>query len=139
MPNDNAVEVPAAPPPAEQEKMRGSARKRRPRFQVNRACLTVKQVTLTPESIACRCCGEEMVVIGEETSSVTERVPPLRGDDHATPDVRLQGLPSGRCHGTPYATLKGATNGTLTDTSAPTRIARSLSSTIAPCARQRFA
>lgn len=73
--NDNDVEERAAPPPVELEKRKGSGRKRRPRLQVDPACLTVKHVTLTPQSIACRCCGEEMVVIGEETSSVTERVP----------------------------------------------------------------
>ncbi len=77
VPNDNAVPQAAEPTPEEQEKKarKGSGRKRRPRLQVDPSCATVKHVTLTPESIVCRCCGEEMVVIGEETSTVTERVP----------------------------------------------------------------
>ena len=74
--NDNAAAEPAEPPLAEQEKKKkGSRRKRRPRLQVDPACVTMKHVTLKPESIGCRCCGEDMVVIGEETSSVTERIP----------------------------------------------------------------
>ena len=74
--NDNAAAEPAEPPPEETEKeKKGSRRKRRKRLQVDPACVTQKHVTLQPESIGCRCCGEEMVVIGEETSSVTERIP----------------------------------------------------------------
>jgi transposase len=74
--NDNAAEAPAAPPPEETEKKKkGSGRKRRKRLQVDPACVTQKHVTIEPESIACRCCGKDMVVIGEVTSSVTERIP----------------------------------------------------------------
>ena len=74
--NDNAAAEPAEPPPTEQEKKKkGSGRKRRPRLQVDPACVTTKHVTLKPESIGCRCCGEDMVIIGEEISSVTERIP----------------------------------------------------------------
>mgnify|MGYP003334079189 FL=1 len=74
--NDNAVAEPAAPPPPEKKRKKGSGSKRRPRLQVDPACVTKKHVTLEPTRTACRCCGEDMVVIGEETSSVTERIPP---------------------------------------------------------------
>ncbi len=69
--NDNAAAEPAEPPPEETEKKKkGSRRKRRKRLQVDPACVTTKHVTLQPESIGCRCCGEDMVVIGEETMPV---------------------------------------------------------------------
>ena len=71
--NDNAAAEPAEPPPEETEKKKKGSRRKR--LQVDPACVTTKHVTLQPESIGCRCCGEDMVVIGEETSSVTERIP----------------------------------------------------------------
>lgn len=72
--NDNVV------PPQPEPKLRvceheRTRRKRRPRLEVDPACCTTRHVTLTPESTTCRCCGEAMVVIGEETSTVTERIP----------------------------------------------------------------
>ncbi len=74
--NDNAAAEPAESLPEETEKKKkGSRGKRRKRLQVDPACVTTKHVTLQPESIGCRCCDEDMVVIGEETSSVTERIP----------------------------------------------------------------
>jgi transposase len=71
--NDNA-EVPA-PEPVQKKKRKRSKRKRRPRLQVDPSCCTVNHIVLPPESTACRCCGEAMVVIDEETSTVTERIP----------------------------------------------------------------
>ncbi len=71
--NDNAAAEPAEPPPTEQEKKKKGSGASAVRGAS--ACVTTKHVTLKPESIGCRCCGEDMVVIGEETSSVTERIP----------------------------------------------------------------
>lgn len=73
--NDNAVAAPAQPQPEEAEKKKRRKRKRRKNLEVDPSRLTTKHVTLAPESIACRCCGDDMVVIGEETSSTTERIP----------------------------------------------------------------
>ncbi len=73
--NDNAA---AAPEPEEKQRVREherTRRKRRPRLQVDPSCCTTRHVTLKPDSTTCACCGEAMVVIDEETSTVTERIP----------------------------------------------------------------
>lgn len=72
--NDNA----AATVPEERQRVREHERirrKARARLQVDPACGTTRHVTLLPASTTCRCCGEAMGVIGEETSTVTERIP----------------------------------------------------------------
>ena len=72
--NDNVVPPQPEPKQRVREHER-TRRKRRTRLEVDPACCTTHHVTLAPESTTCRCCGEAMVVIGEETSTVTERIP----------------------------------------------------------------
>lgn len=72
--NDNV----APPPPEPKQRVREherTRRKRRSRLEVDPERCTTRHVTLAPESTTCRCCGEAMVVIGEETSTTLERIP----------------------------------------------------------------